>query len=273
MAGDIPVDAAYLRYQYDDAEKFRIRVDSHERFSEQPADFREWLLEQIPPAPRAKILDAGCGPGTYHPALAAAGANITACDYSGGMLAEAVAQAMRQGFQIAAVRASVKALPFAGQSFDTVMANHMLYHVADQRQALHELRRVLRPGGRAVFATNDAANCARFDALHSQAARSLGYVPAVSDALRFTLDDLELVATAFPVARVLARPDAFLFPDAASAVRYYASYQIDAIEDRPADGSHRPQLIRVVAEAIEDIIAREGVFRVEKVAGCFVAEG
>lgn len=256
-----------MRYQYDDAEKFRIRVEAHERYSEQTGGFREWLLVQIAPSPGLSLLDTGCGPGTYHPALATAGSGVTACDVSAGMLREAVAQSVEQALAIVAVRASAEALPFADESFDIVMANHMLYHVPDQHQALRELHRVLRPGGHAIFATNDAANCARLDALHEQAARSLGYVPAVSDALRFTLDDLELVRTAFPSAQVLARHDAFLFPDPASAVRYYASYHIDAIQDRPADGRHRSQLARLVGEAIEEVITREGVFRVPKVAG------
>ena len=45
------------------------------------------------------------------------------------------------------------AIPYADQSFDFVMANHVLEHVADDGRALTELRRVLRPGGRAILQT------------------------------------------------------------------------------------------------------------------------
>ena len=38
-------------------------------------------------------------------------------------------------------------LPFDDDAFDVVMANHMLYHVADLDQTVAELRRVIRPGG------------------------------------------------------------------------------------------------------------------------------
>ncbi|MDP9237051.1 MAG: class I SAM-dependent methyltransferase [Chloroflexota bacterium] len=219
----------------------------------------------------AIVLDVGCGPGTYHPALAAVGARLTACDPSAGMLRDAVLQAEQQQFDIDAARAGAEALPFADGVFDTVMANHMLYHVADQQRALTEMRRVLRIGGRAIMATNAAQNCARIDSVHDEAARSLGYTPLVPDALRFTLDDLALVRSVLPDAQVFVRDDAFIFPDAASAVRYYASYMIDAIEDRPADGSHRPRLAAEVHDRIQQVVQREGSFRVPKAAGCFVA--
>ena len=60
--------------------------------------------------------------------------------------------------------------------------------------------------------------------------------------------------------------------DAEPALRFYATYAIDAIEDRPADGSHRAPILREMRALIEEIIARDGVFRVSKTAGCFVAD-
>jgi ubiquinone/menaquinone biosynthesis C-methylase UbiE len=271
MAGRPSIDPAYLRYQYDDADKFRVRVDAHRLYSEAPGSFREWLLSHISPAAGECVLDAGCGPGTYHPALGAAGVSVTACDTSAGMLREALAQSAESGCPVHAVRATIEALPFRDALFDLTMANHMLYHVANQRQALIELQRVLRVGGRAIMATNSARNCARIDAVHDAAARSLGFTSTLSDALRFTLDDLPLVRSVFPNARVREREDAFVFPDAASAVRYYASSMIDAIEDRPPDGSHRPRLASEVHRRIDEIVEQEGSFRVPKAAGCFIA--
>lgn len=45
------------------------------------------------------------------------------------------------------------AIPYADQTFDFVLANHVLEHVADDAGALAELRRVLKPGGRAILQT------------------------------------------------------------------------------------------------------------------------
>jgi SAM-dependent methyltransferase len=48
------------------------------------------------------------------------------------------------------VTASLEQLPFASESFDVVLCNHVLEHVPDDRRALGELHRVLNPGGWAI---------------------------------------------------------------------------------------------------------------------------
>lgn len=50
-------------------------------------------------------------------------------------------------------RIDITAIPFADASFDLVLANHVMEHVADDRQALAEVRRVLRSGGQAILQT------------------------------------------------------------------------------------------------------------------------
>ncbi len=52
---------------------------------------------------------------------------------------------------LARVHADVQALPFDDESFDVVFCNHVLEHVADDRQAMSELYRVLRGGGWGVL--------------------------------------------------------------------------------------------------------------------------
>lgn len=50
-------------------------------------------------------------------------------------------------------RIDLMGIPFAGESFDLVIANHVLEHVSDDLAAIREIRRVLRPGGHAILQT------------------------------------------------------------------------------------------------------------------------
>ena len=50
-------------------------------------------------------------------------------------------------------RVDIESMPFSDCSFDMVIANHVLEHVADDLRALREIYRVLRPGGRAILQT------------------------------------------------------------------------------------------------------------------------
>jgi len=95
-----------------------------------------------------RVLDLGCGTGRHSLWLAAAGAVVTAVDFSEGMLAEAQhkpgAEAIR--FVVHDLHAP---LPFAAE-FDLVVSGLMLEHLRELDGFFAEARRVLKPGGRAV---------------------------------------------------------------------------------------------------------------------------
>jgi SAM-dependent methyltransferase len=271
MPDDTATSASYLAYQYGDAERLRVRYETHRLYSASPDNFRSWVIDHVDVSPGMRVLDVGCGPGTYHSGLLALGARVTACDFSRGMLEEALAARRRNRYDGALAQASAEALPFADASFDRVMANHMLYHVPDIERALREMRRVARPGGRIVLATNSGEK-SRLFVLHDQAARDCGFTPIEMASARFTLDHLPLVQSVFPNARVFVKENAFVFPSAEPVLRYYASYPVDEIAERAADGAHREPLLRRMRELVDDVIAREGEFRSQKDAGCFVME-
>ncbi len=264
-------DPTYLAYQYGTAEKLRIRQEAHERYSERPNDFFDWALTFFDLRPGLLVADIGCGPGAYHSRLAAAGCPVIAVDGSLGMVQEVQRQADRLHFSAYPLQASAEYLPLASASIDRLMANHMLYHVPDQRAALVEMRRVLKPGGMVMLATNAADANALLHAAHSDAARAFGYTPSPRMTDRFHLGHLDLVRSVFPNAEVYVRPDAFLFPTLDAALRYYASGAVDALEDLPADGSHVANLLAHVAAALRAHLDEQGRLRMAKDAGCFVA--
>jgi malonyl-CoA O-methyltransferase len=95
------------------------------------------------------VLDLGCGTGRHTVWLAAAGATVTAVDFSEGMLAEARRKA--EGMNVRFVAHDLHdQLPFPSNSFDLVVSGLVLEHLGDLAGLFSESHRVLRSGGRAV---------------------------------------------------------------------------------------------------------------------------
>lgn len=267
-------DPQYLNYQYSNAEKLRIRYQTHELYSENKTDFQAWVLGHLELEPGMQLLDVGCGPGKYHLLLKNCGVKIAALDYSAGMVQEVIEQAAREELPVVAFRGDAQQLPLASASFERVMANHMLYHVPDKLAALREMRRVLKPSGRVVISTNAKESSALLRQIFYEAAEACGYEALKSSEpfADFGLHQLDLVQEVFPNARLAIYEDAFVFPDAAAPIRYWATGMVDAISDAPADNSHRAPILAEMQTRIEKIIEVKGVFRVPKYAGSYIAE-
>lgn len=101
-----------------------------------------------------RSLEIGAGTGYFSLNLLQAGivGEATCTDISPGMVATLSANAERLGLSVRAARADAEALPFADESFDLVLGHAVLHHLPNLRRAFGEFHRVLRPGGRIVFA-------------------------------------------------------------------------------------------------------------------------
>jgi ubiquinone/menaquinone biosynthesis C-methylase UbiE len=96
------------------------------------------------------VLDVGCGTGLYSIRLAEAGADVTAVDISPKMIEIARTKAQDRGQYIWYDQADMAQLPYANRTFDTVVSITALEFAADPLQALMEMARVLRPGGKLI---------------------------------------------------------------------------------------------------------------------------
>jgi len=94
------------------------------------------------------LLDLGAGTGDLaHEALRQQpGCRVVAADFTLGMMLAG----KRESGRITWAAADALHLPFADSSFDAVVSGYLLRNVADLPQALVEMRRVLKPGGRWV---------------------------------------------------------------------------------------------------------------------------
>jgi demethylmenaquinone methyltransferase / 2-methoxy-6-polyprenyl-1,4-benzoquinol methylase len=114
----------------------------------QDRHWRSVVARLVHAGPGDLVLDIAAGTGTSSRAFTAAGARCVACDFSLGMLSVGARTPDRL---VSFAAGDALALPFAAGTFDVVTISFGLRNVADPDQALAEMLRVTRPGGRLVI--------------------------------------------------------------------------------------------------------------------------
>jgi ubiquinone/menaquinone biosynthesis C-methylase UbiE len=98
-----------------------------------------------------QVLDVGCGAGVDAVRFARAGARVTAVDIAPAAVDLATKNFSYQGLSAELLTADGEHLPFPDASFDFVFAHGVVQYTTDDQALVRECRRVLRPGGVAVF--------------------------------------------------------------------------------------------------------------------------
>jgi ubiquinone/menaquinone biosynthesis C-methylase UbiE len=97
------------------------------------------------------VLEVGCGAGVDLARFAKGGATVTGVDLSSSAIDLARANLAQQGLTADLRVADAEQLPFADATFDFVFAHGVVQYTAHPRRLIDEVRRVLKPGGEAVF--------------------------------------------------------------------------------------------------------------------------
>lgn len=269
MTSDQP-DKHYLATrQYRDASNLNVRGSLHARFGTNPYPWFRWVFDQVlsvaPPA--ARILEVGAGPaGFWRENLDRLPTDwqVILTDLSEGMVAEVRAALALPAFDCSV--ADVETLPFPDGAFDLAIANHMLYHVPDRPKALSELRRVLRPGGALIAATNGRDNMRELDDLIKTFAPSdLTTAWKASFRHPFTLENgAAQLAPFFDQIELRSYDDDLNVTEIEPLVAYVLSIDAPGLRDA--------QSTAAIAEQARAIMqAHNGIFHITKSVGMFVA--
>ena len=157
-----------LASQYKSATNLSARIALHSLYSTNPEGWFPWLYRKLELAPGMRVLEVGCGDGALwtcrHEELPRP-ISIVLSDISDGMIRD-VRRNIRQDLQSFTFQVFDCAnIPYADNTFDLVIANHVLFYADDLPGTLQELARVLRPGGRFI--------CSSYSSRHMHEIRDL----------------------------------------------------------------------------------------------------
>lgn len=153
-----------LKMQYKNAENVSARIRLHKEYSINKQGWFPWILEQCNLKEGIKILEIGCGNGalwTENIEKIPKGMEVVLSDISDGMLRDARRVVLdlvsehpsleeeQFSFQVF----DCKEIPFKENSFDLVIANHLLFYCDDVEQVCREVKRVLKEEGKFVCST------------------------------------------------------------------------------------------------------------------------
>jgi SAM-dependent methyltransferase len=227
-------------------------------------DLFSWTLDLagVTPGKSQRVLDVGCGNGSYERALVQRGHRgpRVAVDFSAGMLPLVT--------DAATVQADAQSLPFASGCFDVVLAPHMLYHVPDIEAAVREIRRVLHPGGLFVAVTNSVTNLKELCTLVETAVGPGWRMKRPADQ-RFNMEGgADLLTGAFDsVVRVDCPPSHLVVTDLDALSGYVASVA-DHYEAQV--GIPWAEVVRRTRRLALDAVSSDGGLRLSTGAGAFV---
>lgn len=233
------------------SDKLAARLAIHD-YNTHSEGWFAWVGHRL--ATTGDVLEVGAGTGELWRNTDASLARLVLTDFSAAMCERL------RGIPGATVRqCDAVQLPFADASFDTVIANHMLYHIDDPDAALAEFARVLRPGGQLAVALNGLDHLDELLAIGAL----VGRPSVIRNQARIVAETApQFLSRHFTDVSSQRFPGAFDVPTPEPVLAYLAS-----LGDQPLNAEQEAAARKI----IEPKIAAEGSFRICKNMVLFTA--
>lgn len=215
-----------LKVQYQNATNISARINLHSLYARNKQGWFPWIYEQCAVKDRMHVLEIGCGNGalwTENLSLVPTGVKVILSDISKGMLRDARRAIGPDDSRFSFQAFDAQRIPFADNSFDLVIANHMLFYCNDIGQVCSEVRRILKPGGRFLCSTYSANHMKEISQLVQKFDNRIT-LSAVKLNERFGLENgQELLQTYFTDIRSVLYEDGLLVDRAEPIIEYILS--------------------------------------------------
>ena len=255
-----------LKNQYQNASNISSRISLHSLYAQNPKGWFPWIYEQCQICSGMKVLEVGCGDGTLwvqNKKLIPENVEITLSDVSEGMLRDARRALGTEDTRFDFRVLDCQQIPCPEQSFDLVMANHVLFYCDDIGKALNESYRVLKPEGRLV--------CSTYGSDHMKEVSELvhgfdEHIVLSADKLyeRFGRENgAEILADYFPEAEWRTYEDSLVVPEPEPLISYILSCHGN-------QGQYIPERYREFFNYVKKRIGRG--MKITKDAGVFIGK-
>lgn len=145
-----------IKEQYNSDKNLNLRSNLHS-YNVNKIDWDVWCFENMKFCKNDKVLELGCGNGKLwlkNKEKIETDLNITLSDFSKSMIKSAKnnLKEINMDFQYKEINA--EKIPYKDETFDVIIAEHMIYFISNIEKALEEIKRVLKPNGKVYITTN-----------------------------------------------------------------------------------------------------------------------
>lgn len=250
--------------QYSTDKNLSSRMNLHIKHSTNKKGILPWLFENYEFKNEFRILELGCGNGAqWNKRIDTLPENCTLIlsDLSCGMV-DKVWQKYSKHSNVMVQRVDIQDIPFPSETFDVIIANHMLYHVPDLNKALSEVSRVLKPKGKFYAATNGNGGMRLY--LHEALKKFNPKIDTFKAELTFTMQNgARILGEFFNDVNLIEYEDSLKITETQDLV--------DWIKSTITIASYTEDDLVGLFEFFEKIRIRDGAIHIPKEVGLFVS--
>ncbi|GAA0077777.1 MerR family transcriptional regulator [Clostridium sp. CTA-5] len=214
-----------VKEQYKSDKNLNLRSNLYS-YNINKIDWDEWCFNQMEFPKNARILELGCGPGklwSKNSKKIDKGLRITLSDFSKSMLKIAKEKLKSIDYDFIYKEINAEDIPYEDESFDIVIAQHMIYFVPNIEKALSEIKRVLSPNGKFYVTGNSCDSMRELNELVERFAPNIG-LDNNGLSSRFSLEEGEkILKKYFNKVEVEILEGKIIVDDAKPVVSYKAS--------------------------------------------------
>lgn len=267
----------HIRHDFMDSHAVEVRRKTDETYSIPIHNFAAWLVSKHKYWRGDEIvLDINPTDGMFFeliPSVISTGMYVAA-DVSSKLLRSALRHPRSEDVSFTIYD---NILPFADDSFDIIIANHVLFHFEDPEAMLGELSRVLKDDGVLMASTDSQYTMSEFDTLTRRALTLLGKPPRSNDVYYGRLvEPFALESGAVQLAhwfRAVARyelPSSLVFKDPRPVIEFLNSHR-SILESTLPDGVHWDDYIAIMGDQIRRLINHFNELTVNRLSGVLLA--